>query len=100
MSSVLRSREIVFKSAMQTLVIRIPDDLAKTIADEAERLNLTKSEVARRRLQVSQNVVESSKGFDLIFDLVGTVEEGPKDMSANKKAYLKSTGYGKSRSGR
>jgi hypothetical protein len=85
---------------MQTLVIRIPDDLAKTIEDEAKRLNLTKSEVARRRLVFSQDEKQPLSGFDLIADLVGTVAGGPKDMSVNKKAYLKSKEYGKPRSHR
>lgn len=83
---------------MQTLVLRIPDDLARELDAEAKKTHLTKSEVARRRLIAagSQSHVVAS-GFDLIADLVGTVEGGPADMSARKKEYLKTTSYGKSR---
>ncbi len=81
---------------MQTLILRIPDDLARELAAEAKRTHLTKSEVARRRLiAAGQQDHASSSGFDLIADLIGTVEGGPSDMSARKKDYLKTKGYGK-----
>jgi Ribbon-helix-helix protein, copG family len=82
---------------MQTLVLRIPDDLARELDAEAKKTQLTKSEVVRRRLIAagSQRQAEAS-GFDLIVDLVGTVEGGPADMSGRKKEYLKTTNYGKS----
>jgi hypothetical protein len=83
---------------MQTLVLRIPDDLARELEAEARRTRLTKSEIARRRLIAGASPnPESASGFDLIADLVGTIEDGPSDMSARKKEYLKTTGYGKSR---
>lgn len=83
---------------MQTLVLRIPDDLAREMEAEARESNLTKSEVARRRL-VAAGALRSgpAAGFDLIADLIGTVTDGPADMSARKKEYLKLRGYGKSR---
>ena len=34
-------------------------------------------------------------GFDLISDLVGAEADGPADVSARKKHYLKATGYGR-----
>jgi len=79
---------------MQTLVLRISDDLAKDLEAEAKRLNVTKSEVARRRLSGTAPESDLASGFDLIADLVGTVEGGPADMSARKKHHLKATGYG------
>lgn len=83
---------------MQTLVIRIPDDLARELEAESKKTHLTKSEVARRRLiAAGSRSHDMSSGFDLIADLVGSVEGGPADMSARKKEYLKSNGYGKSR---
>ena len=74
---------------MQSLVLRIPDDLARELDAEAKKAHLTKSEVAYRRLIAagSQSHAAAS-GFDLIADLVGTVEGGPADMSARKKEYL------------
>ena len=83
---------------MQTLILRIPDDLARELDAEAKRTHLTKSEVARRRLVAAgSQASEAASGFDLIADLIGTVEGGPADMSSRKKEYLKSTGYGKNR---
>lgn len=83
---------------MQTLVLRIPDDLARELEAEARKTRLTKSEVARRRLMAGGSPnQEPAAGFDLIADLVGTIEDGPSDMSARKKEYLKITGYGESR---
>ncbi len=82
---------------MQTLVLRIPDDLARELDAEAKKAHLTKSEVARRRLiAAGSQSPDAASGFDLIADLVGTVEGGPADVSARKKEYLKLTSYGKS----
>ena len=66
------------------------------------KANLTKSEIARRRLitggETSAEKVPS--GFDLLADLVGTADSGPADMSTRKKHHLKTTGYGEPRSRR
>jgi hypothetical protein len=84
--------------SMNTLVIRIPDDLARELEAEAKEANLTKSEVARRHIMTGlSHGRETVSGFDLIADLVGTVEGGPVDMSTRKKDYLKTKGYGKVR---
>lgn len=81
---------------MQTLVLRIPDALAADIEAEARRLNSTKSEVARARLAAGRDKTGAQgSGFDLIRDLVGTDEGGPRDLSARKKHYLKSWGFGR-----
>lgn len=83
---------------MQTLVLRIPDSLAKELEEEARAAHLTKSEVARRRLNSAGSQSGTDLvGFDLIADLVGTVENGPRDMSSKTKEYLRSTDYGKKR---
>lgn len=83
---------------MQTLVLRIPDDLAREMEAEARESHLTKSEVARRRL-IAAGPQRSgpAAGFDLIADLIGTVTDGPADMSARKKEYLRLKDYGNSR---
>jgi hypothetical protein len=83
---------------MQTLVLRIPDDLAKEMEAEAREFHLTKSEVARRRLTAAgPSSLRTASGFDLIADLIGTVKGGPADMSSHKKHYLKTQGYGQPR---
>jgi hypothetical protein len=88
----------VLQNVMQTLVLRIPDDLAKELEAEAKKARLTKSEVARRRLIAAGPQAHAApSGIDLIADLIGSIDGGPADMSSRKKDYLKSTGYGKSR---
>ena len=87
---------------MPTLVLRISEKLAKELKMEAEKANLPISEIARRRLIAGgeASAEKDPTGFDLIADLVGTVEGGPADMSARKKHYLKTTAYGELRSRR
>jgi hypothetical protein len=81
---------------MQTLVVRIPDDLAAEIEAEARRLNSTKSEVARAWLVAQRESTGTpSAGFDLIADLVGAETDAPRDLSARKKKYLETTGFGR-----
>jgi hypothetical protein len=81
---------------MQTLVLRIPDDLAADLEAEARRLNSTKSQVARARLAAGGATSKKARsGFDLIRDLVGADTSGPGDLSARKKHYLKATGFGR-----
>ncbi len=83
---------------MQTLVLRVPDDVAAELEGEARKLNTTKSEVARMRLAAGR--ATSGAGFALISDLVGAEKGGPADLSARKKHYLKARGYGHAKSGR
>lgn len=88
---------------MQTLVLRIPDDLAAEIEAEARRLNTTKSAVARTRLAAAREKAgaktkagaRTNAGFELIRDLIGTDTGGPPDASARVDHYLKKRGYGR-----
>jgi len=60
--------------------------------------NLTKPEVTRRSLiEANTPSQPAPSGFDLIADLIGTIEAGPTDISRRKKHYLKSKHYGTSR---
>lgn len=80
---------------MQTLVLRITDALDAEIQAEAKRLNTTKSAVARLRLAASSgNTKAAASGFNLIADLIGSDTAEP-DLSARKKHYLKTTGFGR-----
>jgi hypothetical protein len=86
------------ESRMQTLVLRIPQSLAEDLEAEARRCQLSKSEVARRRLIAAGNLGQKqASGFELIADLVGSVAGKSADLSSRKKHYLKSNGYGTSR---
>lgn len=81
---------------MQTLVLRIPDELAADLQAEARRRNTTKSQVARARLGAARDPAsEGGAGFALIADLIGTEAGQPRDLSARKKHYLKARGYGR-----
>ena len=83
---------------MHTLILRIPDDLARELEAEAKRTHLTKSEIVRKRLIAAGDQGPGiATGFETIADLVGTVEGGPRDMSTRKKHYLTTKHYGKSR---
>jgi predicted transcriptional regulator len=84
---------------MKTLTVRLPDALASEIEGESRRRKLSKSDVVRERLSsVARARDRSPSTFDAIADLVGSVDGLPKDLSARKKKYLKSTGYGRNRS--
>jgi hypothetical protein len=83
---------------MQTLVLRIPDELAADLEAEARRLNSTKSQVARAQLAAGGPTSKKTKtGFDLLRDLVGADTSGPGDLSTRKKHYLKATGFGRAK---
>lgn len=67
---------------MQTLVLRISDDLAKELEAEAKSARLTISEIARRRVVAASPQSHAAlSGIDQIADLIGSVEGGPADMS-------------------
>lgn len=84
---------------MQTLVLRIPDELAADLKAEARRRNSTKSAVARARLSAC-TTTEPGPGFGLIADLIGADESQPRDLSARKKHYLKARAYGREKARR
>jgi len=84
---------------MKTLTVRLPEALVSEIEGESRRRKLSKSDVVRERLSGSVRARERSPAaFDAIADLVGSIDGLPKDLSARKKKYLKSTGYGRDRS--
>jgi hypothetical protein len=84
---------------MKTITVRLPDALAARLAAESRARGLSKSEVVRERLEARSRVDEQQTSpFHDIADLVGTVDGLPTDLSARKKYYLKSTGYGRKRS--
>jgi Arc/MetJ-type ribon-helix-helix transcriptional regulator len=85
---------------MKTLTVRLPEALAAQIEAESRRRKLSKSDVIRERLAGAQGSRgQSPAPLDAIADLVGSVDGLPRDLSARKKKYLKSTGYGNNRSG-
>ena len=82
---------------MKTLTVRLPEALVADIEAESRGRGIPKSDVVRERLQRPTTAAQSSAPYHAIADLVGSVEGLPADLSAQKKRYLKSTGYGRKR---
>ena len=78
---------------MKSLTVRLPESLVTQIDAESKRRGLSRSDVVRERLE-SGGYRSDASTFDSIADLVGTVEGLPEDLSARRKAYLKTTRYG------
>jgi hypothetical protein len=81
---------------MKTLTVRLPEPLIAQIERESRRRKVSKSDVVRERL-TKPSLGQGSAAFEAIADLVGSVDGLPPDLSARKKARLKSTGYGRKR---
>ena len=84
---------------MKTLTVRLPEDLIAQIEAESQRRRLSKSDVVRERLTTRRSRGKRSTLLDAVADVIGSVDELPSDLSARKKKYLKSSGYGSKRSG-
>jgi len=82
---------------MKTLTVRLPDALVSQIEVESRRRKLSKSDIVRERLSSPAAPTRGSATLDAIADLIGSVDGLPTDLSANKKKYLRATGYGRKR---
>lgn len=84
---------------MKTLTVRLPEPLVADIEGESRERNISKSDVVRERLQLGRGRDRGKAAPpDAIADLVGSVRGLPADLSARKKRYLRTTGYGRRRS--
>jgi len=81
---------------MKTITVRLPEHLVADIEAESRGRKCSKSDVVRERLQ-RKGDVKSSRAAPLgaIADLIGSVSGLPENLSAHKKRYLKSMGYGR-----
>ena len=78
--------------------MRLPDILAAEIEAESQERRIPKSDVVRDRLEAPRrSVARRAASLDAIADLIGSVEGLPPNLSAKKKAYLRRTGYGRTR---
>jgi hypothetical protein len=83
---------------MKTLTIRLPDVLIAQIEGESRRRKLSKSDIVRERLTgPAASSRPGAAALDAIADLIGLVDGLPSDLGANKKKYLRATGYGRKR---
>lgn len=82
---------------MKTITVRLPEAMAAEIESESKATGTSKSDVVRRRLEGAAPP-RSGTFFELATDLIGSVDDTglPSDLSARKKIYLKTRGYGKS----
>jgi len=84
---------------MKTLTVRLPEPLVAEIERESRGRKCSKSDIVRERLQrAARPTSRQSAPLDAIADLIGSVDGLPADLSAQKKRYLKATGYGQKRS--
>lgn len=80
---------------MQTVSLRLPDDLLARLENEAQSRHVTKSEVVRASLEDAFRKGRTGREascYDLARDLVGSIHGLPRDLADNPK-YLK--GFGK-----
>ena len=91
---------VYYTQSMRSVTVRLPDQLVSEIEAESRERNCAKSDVVRERLQRRAGPASSSSArLNLIADLIGSVDGLPADISGRRKRYLKTTGYGKKRSG-
>jgi Arc/MetJ-type ribon-helix-helix transcriptional regulator len=84
---------------MKTMTVRLPETLVAEIDAESRERKLSKSEVVRERLQAAaRHERRPTALLDSVTDLIGSVDDLPRDLSARKKHYLQTTGYGRKRS--
>jgi Arc/MetJ-type ribon-helix-helix transcriptional regulator len=80
---------------MKTLTVRVPEPLVADIEAESRGRKISKSDVVRERLRLATRPERHQPAtLDAIADLIGSVDGLPADLSAQKKRYLRSTGYG------
>ena len=83
---------------MKTLTVRLPEPLIAEIEAESRGRRVSKSDIVRERLQAApESRGQGPAALDAIADLIGSVDGLPADLSAHKKRYLQSTGYGRKR---
>jgi len=83
---------------MKTLTVRLPEALVAQIETESRRRKLSKSDVVRERLTRPEKSRRRNPALlDAIADVVGSIDGLPRDLSAQAKKYLKTTGYGRKR---
>jgi len=81
---------------MKTITVRLPEPLVAEIEAESRGRKCSKSDVVRERLQrTGRRRASRATPLAAIADIIGSVEGLPADLSARKKRYLKTSGYGR-----
>jgi hypothetical protein len=82
---------------MKTLTVRLPAAVVADLETESRERHCSKSDIVRERLSLAAPSRLRAASTATIADLVGSVDGLPADLSGRKKAYLKTTGYGRKR---
>ena len=82
---------------MKTLTVRLPAALVADLETESRVRHRSKSDIVRERLSRVGRSRLAAGPLATIADLVGTVDGLPADLSGRRKAYLRTTGYGRKR---
>lgn len=77
---------------MKTLTLRIEDGLDRWLAEEANRLGRTKSDIVRDALAQRRTGTKTLSLHDHMKDMCGSIKGAPGDLSTNMKKYLKGFG--------
>jgi hypothetical protein len=76
-----------YPAIMQTISLKLPDDLLAQLASEAKARRVTKSWLVRESLEKalrSQSRAGAVSCYDLARDLAGTVKGLPEDLAENR----------------
>lgn len=80
---------------MKNLTLRLPESLVADIEADSRRRKISKSAVVREWLELApRKRRRRAASLIAIADLIGSVDGLPADLSARKKDYLRSRGYG------
>ena len=83
---------------MKTLTVRLPESIVAELDAESRKREVSKSEIVRERPQAGRHAGRPhSPALAGIADLIGAVDGLPADLSSRTKAYLRSTGFGRTR---
>jgi len=73
------------------ITVRLPDELGKSISGIAKRLHLKRSAIVRMALEKFIKGVgshEEGAPFDLVKDLIGSIDTGLPDLGESHRKYL------------
>jgi hypothetical protein len=82
---------------VKTVTVRLPASLVADLETESRKRHCSKSDIVRERLTLAARARFVAEPAATIADLVGSVHGLPADLSSRKKAYLRTTGYGRKR---
>jgi Arc/MetJ-type ribon-helix-helix transcriptional regulator len=83
---------------VKTVAVRLPEELVAQIEAESRNRRMSKSDVIRERLSSTLSPRRRGRLLDVIQEVTGSLDGLPADLSARKKHYLKTRGYGQKRS--